>query len=258
MVKLRVIPLLLLLGTVGRADELTEKGRAIFNRWHKAVVTVQMVITSRISSGLNSQTNESHQTVSGTVVDASGLAVVCLAAIDAEEMMQNMPPRDPRLKFELEVSSIRMLLENGSEVAATVVGRDRDLGIAFIRPTSKPATPLTAIDLAQAGTAEVLDQVIALNRLGNAASRAYSASAERIAAVAQQPRLFYIPDSNMTTATLGAPAFTLEGKVLGVFVIRSVRGKNALTMSSTQGENLTGIIVPAKDILAASRQVSAK
>src|ERR1051325_6532360 len=123
------IGLLLFAAAPCRADELAEKGRTIFNQHHRTVVTVQMVIKSKASiPGMNSQTNESHQTISGTVIDPSGLAVVSLAAVDASEMMKNLPPqRDSRIKVEIEISGLRMLLEDGGEVAADVVGREKDL-----------------------------------------------------------------------------------------------------------------------------------
>jgi hypothetical protein len=119
--------------------------------------------------------------------------------------------------------------------------------------------PLTALDLSKSAKAEVLDQVIALNRLGNAAGRAYAASVERISAVVERPRLFYVPETSMTTTTLGAPAFTLDGKVLGLFVMRSLKGGGGggMGMFNLQAQNMTSIIVPADDILKAVKQVPA-
>src|SRR5688572_31738865 len=101
----------------------------------------------------------------------------------------------------------------------------------------------------------MLDQVVALNRLGNAAGRAYAASIARITAIVKRPRLFYVPDGSAGTMTLGAPAFTLDGKILGIFVMRSIKGKSAPGFFSMQPDNLTGIIVPAADVLKAAKQV---
>src|SRR5258708_26553179 len=84
-----------------------------------------------------------------------------------------------------------------------------------------PATPMPFLDLANSGQAQVLDQVITLNRLGQAANRTFSASGERISAVVRTPRLFYIPASTMTTTGLGRPAFTFGGNLLGIFLLRA-------------------------------------
>jgi len=133
--------------------------------------------------------------------------------------------------------------------------RDKDLDLAFVRPVTKPASQMTALDLNKAATAQVLDQVITLNRLGKAAGRAYAASVERICAVVQKPRLFYVPGSEMTSTTLGSPAFSLDGSVLGVFVMRSVSEKGGgIGMFNFRPQGLTTIILPAADILKAARQ----
>ncbi len=135
---------------------------------------------------------------------------------------------------------------------AEVVLRDKELDLALIRPKEKLSTPMPALDLARSGKAQMLDQVIALNRLGTAAGNVHSVSVERIAAIVDEPRRFYVPDSNMTTATLGAPAFTPDGKVLGVFLIRSVGSKTSGGMLDTPAQSLTGIILPADQILKAA------
>jgi hypothetical protein len=243
-----------------RADELAEKGRAIFRQHQRAVVTVQVVIKSKMSlPGLGGQGNESKQDLTGTVIDPSGLTVLALSATDPMSMIGNllggMGDEDAKLKFETELTDVKILLQDGTELPAEVVLRDRDLDLAFIRPKTKPAQPMPCVDLTQAGQADILDQVIALNRLGQAAGRAYAASVERISAVVQKPRLFYVPESTLTTTTLGSPAFLLDGKILGICVIRSVSTDGAgMGLFSLQPPGLTGIILPAADVLKVAKQ----
>ena len=246
------------------ADELAEKGRAVFKKNQLAVVTVQIVLKSKFSvSGRGGQSNESRQDVTGTVVDISGLTVLSLSTVDPAQLFQNMmsgSEDESKFKMETELSDIKILLDDGTEVPSEVVLRDKDLDLAFIRPKTKLTSPMAALDLTKAGRVELLDQVISLNRLGSAAGRAYSASVERISAIVQRPRLFYVPESSMTSTTLGAPAFTLEGKALGIFVIRSLKSKGGgggMGMFGGQPENLTAIILPADDILKAAKQVPA-
>lgn len=251
-----------------RGDELTERGRAIFKQHQHSVVTVQIVIKSKFSmGGMGGQANESRQDVTGTVVDPSGLTVVSLSATDPAQMMQGMlsgmSDEDMKFKMDTELSDLKILLEDGTEVPAEVVLRDKDKDLAFVRPKAKLTAPLAALDLSKSGKAEVLDQLIALNRLGNAAGRAYAASIERISAVVERPRLFYVPETSATTTTLGAPAFTLDGKLLGLFVMRSLRGGGGggggglFGMLTMQAQSMTAIIVPAEDILKAVKQVPA-
>jgi hypothetical protein len=254
---------LLCVAFIAKGDELAEKGRAILSKNQHAVVTVQLVLKSKFSvPGMGGQSSESRTDVTGTIIDPSGLTVLSLSATDPGQVIQNMmggmSEEDMKFKMETELSDVKMLLEDGTEIAAQVVLRDKDLDLAFIRPKSRLAAPGSALDLSQGGKAEVLDQVIALNRLGNAAGRAYAASVERISAVVQRPRLFYVPDSAMTTTTLGSPAFTLDGKPLGIFVMRSLKGKGGgggiMGMFSGQQENATTIIVTAESVAKVAKQ----
>ena len=68
---------------MARPMKSAEKGRAIFQKYQHAVVTVQIVVKSKISmAGADGQSNESRQEVTGTVIDPSGLTVLSLSATD--------------------------------------------------------------------------------------------------------------------------------------------------------------------------------
>jgi len=247
------------------ADELAEKGRQVFQKHQHSVVTVQIVVRSKVSfGGRGAEPNESRQDVTGTIIDPSGLTVVSLSATDPGQMIQNVMSSmsaddESKVKVETELSDVKLLLQDGTEVPAEVVLRDRDLDLAFLRPKTKLTTPLPAVDLADSGKAQLLDQVLALMRQGNAAGRAYSASAERISAIVERPRLFYVPETSYTVTPMGAPAFTLDGKILGVFVMRSIKATSGSGMSAAmnQRDNITGIILPAEAVLKAAKQVPA-
>jgi hypothetical protein len=234
-----------------RADELSEKGREIFKKHQHAVVTVQEVL--KMSAAGGSRANETKQDLTGTVLDPSGLTVLALSACDPSEMYQRMLGADSsRGRVETEITDVKILLDDGTEVPAEIVLRDKDLDLAFIRPKTKPASPMAAVDLSKSAPVQLLDQVITLNRLNSAAGRAYAASVERVSAVIQKPRTFYIPDSNMTSTTLGSPAFALDGNLVGVMVMRAVSSKGS--MSRSYRDNMTTIILPAEDIAKAAKQ----
>jgi S1-C subfamily serine protease len=240
----------LLLATVAlpaHADELGEKGREIFKKNQHAVVTVQEVL--KVSSGGSSRTMEGKQDLTGTVIDPSGLVVLALSACDPAELYQRAMGEDyARNRVETEISDLKVLLDDGTELPAEVVLRDKDLDLAFIRPKTKPANPMAAVDLSKTSPAQVLDQVVTLNRLNSAAGRAYAASVERISAVIQKPRTFYIPDSTVTATSLGSPAFALDGNLVGVVVMRAMSARGGNTRSTAS------IILPAKDIAEAAKQ----
>ncbi|HEY3861726.1 MAG TPA: serine protease [Verrucomicrobiae bacterium] len=238
---------LALLAAACHADELSDKGRAIFNNNHRAVVTVEVVL--KLTGGRASPT-ETKQDVTGTVIDPSGLTVLALSAVDPAELYRRMS--DEYNKLETQIDDIKILLDDGAEAPAEIVLRDKDLDLAFIRPKARPAAPMAAVDLSKSSPAEVLEPVIALNRLTRAAGRAYSASIERIEAVIQKPRTFYIPEGSGTSATLGSPVFSLNGNVIGIFVMRAVSGGDS--GGRNMRENMTAILLPAEDILKGAKQ----
>jgi hypothetical protein len=242
--------LLAVLAEPARADEVSQKGRDILKQYQYAVVTVQEVL--KLSQAGASRATETKQDLTGTVVDPSGLTVLSLAMCDPSEIYQRMVGESATPRVETEVSDLKILLDDGTEVPAEIVLRDKDLDLAFIRPKTKLASPMAAVSLTKSSPLQLLDQVITLNRLNSAAGRAYAASVERVSAVIQKPRTFYIPDSTMTSTTLGSPAFALDGNLVGLFVMRSV----SLKGGSSRGyrDNIASIILPAEDILKAAKQ----
>jgi S1-C subfamily serine protease len=238
---------LLLSAVAARADDLAQKGRAIFKASQHAVVTVQVVLKM---TQPGSNPTEAKRDATGTVVDPSGLTVLALSSVDPTEIYRRVS--DAYKKMEMEVSDVKILLDDGTEMPAEIVLRDKDLDLAYVRPKAKPAAPMAAVDLSKSSTVDLLEPVIALNRLGRAAGRSYSASLERIAAVIQKPRTFYIPETGATAASLGSPAFALDGNIVGLFVMRAVGAADP--NSRNIGENMTVILIPAEDILKGARQ----
>ena len=131
--------------------------------------------------------------------------------------------------------------------------RDKDLDLAFLRPIKKPDAPVTFIDLTNSGEARVLDQLITLNRLGKVAQRVHSASIEHVDAVVTKPKKFYIPGSEATATRSGCPAFSLDGKIVGFFVMRTAKGRS----SGAASDNVASIILPAEDVHKAALQAPA-
>jgi len=240
---------LTLLAATCRADELAEKGRDIFKKNQLAVVTVQVVL-KMTGGGRGGGPSENKQDITGTVIDPSGLTVLALSAVDPVELYRRMS--DKYNKIDTQINDVKILLDDGTEMPSEIVLRDKDLDLAFIRPKTKPAAPMVAVDLSKSSPVEMLEAVIALNRLNRAAGRAYSASIERIEAVVQKPRTFYIPESGSTSASVGSPAFALNGNIVGLFVMRAVSAGES--DGSNMRENMTVILLPAADVLKGAKQ----
>src|SRR6266850_391599 len=132
-----------------QADEVAEKAREVFKRQQKAVVTVQIVLKATYtSSGRTSPASETKREITGTVVDPSGLTVLSLSECDPAETYQMMM-NDSGTRMETEVTDVKVLQDDGTEIPAEIVLRDRDLDLAFLRPKTKPASPMPAVDLSK-------------------------------------------------------------------------------------------------------------
>jgi S1-C subfamily serine protease len=240
-----------LLAATCHADEMADKGRDIFKKNQHAVVTVQTVLKMTDSrGGRSSNPSEIKRDLTGTVIDPSGLTVLALSSVDPAELYRRVS--DEYNKIDTRINDVKLLLDDGTEVPAEIVQRDKDLDLAFIRPKTKLSAPMEAVDLSKSSPLEMLEPIITLNRLNRAAGRAYSASVERISAVIQKPRTYYIPDSSSSSSTLGSPAFALNGNIVGIFVMRAVSAGD--TTGRNPAENVTVILIPAEDIAKDAKQ----
>lgn len=235
------------------AASVEERGRAVFERHKAAVVTVQLVIKVKFSG----RDSESKSDVTGTVMTPDGLTVVSLSSTDPTALMRSvMGEAGSEFDVQSEVSDVRILLDDGTEIPARIVLRDVDLDLAFVRPLDPPTAPLAHVDFGAAGHPQLLDQVVALNRLGRVANRVYSASLERIEAIVQRPRTFYIPGNDPTQTAQGSPAFTLDGDIVGIFVMRAIRGAGGGRNMFGGNDSVMAILLPAADILEGARQAT--
>ena len=92
------------------------------------------------------------------------------------------------------------------------------------------------------------------------ADHAPSVMYARIAAIVNKPRTFYIPQvEGGDMQDIGTPVFTLDGKLIGVILIRvlaSEGGGFGSMMGGAGGMGITAVIMPVAEILEASKQVA--
>ncbi|NUM53032.1 MAG: trypsin-like peptidase domain-containing protein [Candidatus Hydrogenedentes bacterium] len=242
------------------ADDVADKGRAVLEKYKSSVVTVRIVIKMQMSMpNFPSREEEMKSEATGTIIDPSGLTVLSLNETDPSGMFENMMEGREGFEVKSTVGDLKILQDDGTEIAAQVVLRDRDLDLAFIRPTEAPKQPLPAVDLAKAATPGLLDPVITINRLGRVAGREYAVSIERINAIVSRPRTFYVMGNDPTQTALGCPALTVDGDAVGLCVLRTVRGGDGGGMGMFGGgdDNMMAIIVPASDVLEVAKQAPA-
>jgi len=243
--------------SIAMADDIADAARSVSARHAKAVITVELVLKQQMTMlGRSSHEEESKSEVIGALIDPKGLTVISLASMDPSSILMGsvtstMGMGAFNFDMQTEVASARLLLDDGSELPARVVLRDPDLDLAFIRPEQKPEAPLPHIDLSAAAEPRLLDTLVTLNRLGQLGRRGQSIGLGRVEAVVSKPRTFYVPTQSLSALfSLGCPAFTLDGKIVGLWVVRSAK-----TQTNSVKDLLMAIIVPACDIAEAASQV---
>jgi hypothetical protein len=248
------------------ADDATKSGRDILAKSQGAVVTVKLAIKQSMSFSGRDSKSESKTETTGTVIDPSGLTVVSLATTDPSSTVKDAYARAitarggdmSQFKFESELSDVKIVLADGTEMAADVVLRDKDLDLAYLRPSDKPAKPLAFIDLKRDAKAQILDEVIVLNRLSQAANRAPAVSIGRIEAVVEKPRMAYLLGQAMWGYSLGSPVFALDGKLLGILLLRSAKTQadqsSGFIFSNLNQLGMMPVILPASDIVDGAKQ----
>lgn len=248
-----------LLGGGAQAQDQRAAMRGVARQWQAAVVNVRVSLKVRMSmAGREVQSMDDTVEAVATVIDPSGLTVMSLSSLDPGAMMSRImgaaSQGDQKMSIVSEPTDVRIRLSDGKELPATIVLRDQDLDLAFIRPTAKPALPLTAVSLADAATPAVLEDLVVLGRLGRVGGWAPSAMVYGVAAIMEKPRTFFVLNGPAGT---GMPAFQSNGKVVGLLTIRQIDpGRMSMfgMMGGTEGAGVIAVILPAADVLEIAKQ----
>jgi S1-C subfamily serine protease len=223
--------------------------RNLIAKYGDAVVTVLGTAKVRISQGGREVQNRDERVqATATMLDASGLAVMSLAAVDPSDvLMANAAranrPGAPALTVSVESSDLRFRMADGKEVPARVVLRDKDLDLAFLRPVEKFAAPVTALETTSAKPLAV-DLLVVVQRLPEIANWQATATFATVQAVVEKPRTFYV----VNTGAFGAPVFDTGGRFVGV-VLR-------LRNDTGEGPTSPPVVLPANDIREVAKQAT--
>ena len=75
----------------------------------------------------------------------------------------------------------------------------------------------------------------------------------RVHAVVTKPRTFYVAG----VSSFGGPAFALDGKPIGIQVMRSLKSGGARSMFSDPSDLMAGIVLPSSTVLKIAEQAKA-
>lgn len=223
-------------------DAVVESAKKIMKDKQDSVVWITGVgKMSATKSGVEVGKQEVKIEAYGTVVDKSGMVVAAYSHVDKTVAMEH----NPQMQITNDISDIKIRMADGTELPASIVMKDPDLDLAFIKPDAGDETVqktvFTPIDLSDGGSADILDQVIELSRLGKTMNDTPVVALQRIASIVSKPRKYYIISGS---ASGGLPFFAADGKILGISVFRKA------------GRMM--VILPAKDILEIAKQALEK
>jgi S1-C subfamily serine protease len=240
--------------------------RDLVKKWQEAVVNVRVVLKTRMSmGGREMQASDDPVDTVGTVIDPSGLTVLSLGSLNPGGMMSKLMGSmgggngQPSVEITTEPTEVKIRLASGRELPAKIVLRDEDLDLAFLRPTTKPETPLVSLDLTDAAKPALLDQVLVISRLGRVGGWTAGAAIYDVGAIIEKPRTFYVLADG--GSVMGTPAFLTSGKVVGLLTLRQIepgRASMASMLGGSESMGMLGVILPAADVLEIARQAPAK
>lgn len=229
--------------------EPQENARKVVEANKDCVVTIQVVEEMSVSYEGQTDKRQRKMTASGTVIDPGGLVVTSLSEIDSNESWEaEMYGEEEGFNFTSTVISCTIRTGSGQELASDVILRDKDLDLAFIKPKKAPEKPMSYVDLTQEGKPQMMDYVVYPTRLGRIGGYATAGYLDQVTAVLTKPRLFYV----VSYGYEGCPAFTLDGKPVGISVWR-----NEPAASEDEEGDYMSIVLPCSTVLKIAEQAKA-
>ncbi|MEX2581091.1 MAG: hypothetical protein WD342_18675 [Verrucomicrobiales bacterium] len=214
-------------------ESVEEQARALLEQ-HKAalvVVTVKGMLEAKTSGDPLPARDQQRRTLGVTIGD-DGMVVVSNAAIDASVGLEGQ-----QAQLDDEVVTIKSAKTVFSEVEISygdsallhgkVVRQDAEADVAFILPDSSEAKAIDKtfdkVDFSQfAASAQAADRVAGLSRSSAVYGYMPTVVMGRITGVYKGDRTFFVTDAGTAQ---GIPVFTLDGKPVGLTVVRIVDGK---------------------------------
>jgi S1-C subfamily serine protease len=238
------------------ADEraLVAAARAVLAKHQDALVTVRLTAkVRRVYQGQERAGRETTSEISGTVLTPSGLTVVSAASGDPSG-----PGASGGAGSETDITDTKLVLRDGRELAARFVLRDRDLDLAFVMPEEQGLSlPYVAFDAG--ATLAPLDDIIHIYPLGKAHGREVAVALGMVQAVLTKPRRLMAVDLVTGLRSMGCPAFSATGQIVGLVVLKPA-GEQAASGEGLRAmlDLIQPVIVPAETVRELAQQASAK
>jgi ABC-type proline/glycine betaine transport system substrate-binding protein len=195
------------------------------------VVTAKGLLKAKTSDDPLPDREQQRRTLGITIGD-DGLVVVSNSAIDAAVGLagQQAQMNDKVVTIQsasTEFGDVEISYGDTTLLRGRVVRQDVEADVAFILPDAAESKALNKkfekVDLSQfAATAEAADMVVGLSRSSAVYGYMPTLVMGRITGVFKGERTFFVTDAGTAQ---GVPVFTLDGKPVGVTVVRIIEGQ---------------------------------
>jgi len=230
---------------------LKDKALALATAHKDSVLFLSAVVEIEVTAGDSPAKKEERKVeMLGTVIGADSLIVVPLSTLDVASTIDgrtvNTQQGPMKLSAKGTTKEVKILMPDGSEVAAKVAFKDPDLDLAFIRPEKPDGVKLTPVNTADNAPIALMDDVIILGRLGKDLNREPVVLTNEVISLITKPRTF----AKVGGQSLGMPVFNKDGKFLGIGINRfSAKGD-----TDGQGPMPSNVVLPAADLLESAAQ----
>lgn len=229
---------------------LKEKALAISEANKDAVVYITAVVELEVTAGDNPTKKEERKVeMLGTVIKKDGLIVAPLSSLDVAAAVDgrsvNTPQGPVKLSAKATTKEVKIILADGSEVAAKVVSKDPDLDLAFIRLEKPEGVKLAAVDITNSAPLGKLDDVIVLGRLSKDLNREPLIMTSEVISLITKPKVF----GRIGSPSLGMPVFNSDGKFVGIGINRFPTKTDESAAAPP-----ASVVLPAADLIESAAQ----
>ena len=211
-------------GAIAAHDPKAEMLRHIMQHMSKGIVPVEFTI--EVSVGL--RTRRTLGNTVGVVASADGVVIVSAALFSTDAAAQTMGAKISRPK------SFHVVLPDRRRLIASYLGRDDDLGLAFLRISDMAKSGLKPVQFDLERSPSIAEEVVAVGILPRSHKYATTFALARVSAMQDQPIAMYGTSVDLRPM-LGCPVVTMDGKAIGIVA------QNNVQMDEGRGLNLLGL-----------------
>jgi S1-C subfamily serine protease len=176
----------------------------------------------------------------GTVISTNGMIVTALSGIDPAKEISGREIRTAGGTVKLEASSVlkevKIIMPDGAEVPAEVVMKDVDLDLAFLLARSDAKefkdAEFKAVDLKDSASVAIADEVVSISRADEVLNRQPMVYNGQVNVLVKKPREFI----RASSVGVGTPTFNLDGKLVGIGVVRSSKERRSIAVLLPAGD----------------------